>query len=564
MTRTAAQNLVGTLARHGVDRAFCVPGESYLAVLDALYDHPEILTVCCRHESGAGFMAVADAKITGRPGAVFVSRGPGAGNAAIAVYAAREDAVPLVLFIGQVPLGDLGMGAFQEVDYRQMFGDLAKRVMEIEDPDDLARATAEAFALAQSGTPGPVVMSLPEDMLGMAAKGGAADPLPDIRLVATEREITLVAERLAKAERPLIIAGNLVNDASARRALEAASDAWQTPVAVSFKHQDLFTNAHPHFAGHLGYAMPPSVVDVLGQADLILAVGTRLGDVTTQGFRLPEKPKPKQPLIHVYPDPAWFGRRFETEISVLSEAGPFLERLALRNAPEPPAGRRAWIERAHRVHTDLAPWRPVDVSDGVSFGHVVAALAEALPDDAILTTDAGNFASWLHRHFPFRSSQLLLGAASGSMGLGVPAAVAAALRCPERPVASIIGDGGFLMTGNELATAVQYGARVKLFVSNNKSYGTIRLHQEKNYPGRTIATDLANPDFQALARAFGVKGLAIRTPAEAGLVVREAMAADGPVVVDVAASLEHISAYTMLEKLAPRGKNTGSGRKAAT
>jgi acetolactate synthase-1/2/3 large subunit len=404
---------------------------------------------------------------------------------------------------------------------------------------------------------------MPEDMLTMTAQGGAANRFPAARPAATELEITRVAELLAKAERPLIIAGNLVNDTSARRALEAVSDAWRTPVAVSFKHQDIFTNGHPHFAGHLGYAMPTTVVDVLGQTDLILAVGTRLGDVTTQGFRLPDKPKPKQPLIHVYPDPAWFGRRFETEMSVLSDAGSFLERLAARNAPEPTAGRLTWIERAHRVHTDLAPWRPVDVSDGVSFGHVVAALADALPDDAILTTDAGNFASWLHRHFPFRSTQVLLGAASGSMGLGVPAAVAAALRCPRRPVASIIGDGGFLMTGNELATAVQYGARIKLFVSNNKSYGTIRLYQEKQYPGRTIATDLANPDFQALARAFGVRGLAIRTAAEAGPVVREAMATDGPVVVDVAASLEHISAYTMLEKLAPREKNPGPGRKAA-
>ena len=557
MTRTAAQNLVDTLARGGVDRVFCVPGESYLAVLDALYDHAEIQTVCCRHESGAGFMAVADAKITGQPGVMFASRGPGAGNAAVAVYAAREDAAPFVLFLGQVPIADLGMGAFQEVDYGKLFGDLAKWVTEVRDPDQLARATAEALHVARSGTPGPVVVSMPEDMLTMVAAGGAVAPLPLDKPAATEDQISMVADRLAKAERPLLIAGNLTDGPAARQALQAVSETWRVPVAVSFKHQDLFTNAHPHIAAHLGYAMPASVVEVLGQADLILAVGTRLGDVTSQGFRLPQAPKPKQPLIHVYPDAGWFGRRFETAIPVLSEAAPFLERLAARNAPEPPAGRAAWIARAHRVYADLAPWSPVEAPDGVSFGHVVAALAEVLPDDAILTTDAGNFSSWLHRHFPFRSTQVLLGAASGSMGLGVPAAVAAALRCPGRQVASIIGDGGFLMTGNELATAVQYGAPVKLFVSNNKSYGTIRLHQEKFYPGRTIATNLRNPDFRALAEAFGARGMAIRTSAEALPVVREAMAAAGPVVVDVTASLEHISAFTTLEKLAPKKSKPG-------
>jgi len=553
MTRTAAQTLVETLVRHGVDRVFCVPGESYLAVLDALYDHPEIQTVACRHEGGAGFMAVADAKMTGRPGIALVSRGPGAGNVATAVFTAREDAVPMLLFVGQVPTTDRGMGAFQEVNYDKMFGDIAKSVVEVVDPDRLAPVAADAFRAACTGTPGPVVVALPEDMLAMPAMAEAADRLPVAPPSPSDFEVSRVAERLTKAVRPLLIAGGDAAGPAARRGLEAVSDAWQVPVAVGFKHQDMFTNAHPHFAGHLGYGMPASMVEALGKAGLILAVGTRLGDVTTQGFKLPKAPKPDQPLIHVYPDKRWFGRRFETALSVVSGAAPFLEAMASRNAPEPPAGRAEWIRRAHAVYADLAPWKPVDAPDGVSFGHVVAALAELLPENAILTNDAGNFSSWMHRHFPFRSTNLLLGAASGSMGLGVPAAVAAALRFPDRQVAAIVGDGGFLMTGTELATAVQYGARVRLFVSNNKSYGTIRLHQEKLYPGRTIATDLVNPDFASLARAFGAKGLSIRTAADARPVVAEALACDGPVVVDVAASLQHISAFTTLERLAAEG-----------
>ncbi len=550
MTRTAARSLIETLVGHGADRVFCVPGESYLAALDALYDHPEIQTVCCRHEGGAGFMAVADAKMTGRPGIALVSRGPGAGNAATPVFTAREDAVPMLLFVGQVPTRERGMGAFQEVNYDKMFGDIAKSVIEVTDADRLAPAAAEAYRAACAGTPGPVVVALPEDMLAMATATPAAEPLPLLRPAPSDDEVTRVAERLAEAARPLLIVGGDAAGADARRALAAVSDAWQVPVALSFKHQDLFANAHPHFAGHLGYGMPAHVVETLGEADLILAVGSRLGDVTTQGFKLPMAPKPKQPLIHVYPDAQWFGRRFETALGVVSAAAPFLAALAARNAPQPPAGRAEWLKRAHAVYADLAPWVPADAPDGVSFGHVVAALADRLPDDAILTTDAGNFSSWLHRHFPFRSSHLLLGAASGSMGLGVPGAVAAALRHPDRQVVGIVGDGGFLMTGTELATAVQYGARVRLFVSNNRSYGTIRLHQEKAYPGRTIATDLVNPDFASLARAFGAKGLAIHTAADAEATVAEALAADGPVVVDVAASLQHISAFTTLDKLA--------------
>jgi acetolactate synthase-1/2/3 large subunit len=293
----------------------------------------------------------------------------------------------------------------------------------------------------------------------------------------------------------------------------------------------------------------------LSAADLVLAVGSRLGDITTQNYTLMRTPRPDQPLVHVYPDRARIGRVFEASLAVVADAEPFLAALAARNPPPYPPGRDAWCRRLHAVHAKLARWDPEAAADGVDFGHVVQALAETLGADAVLTTDAGNFSSWAHRYFPFRTTQILLGAVSGAMGMGVPAAVAAALRFPDRQVVALVGDGGFLMTGNELATAVHHGAAVRLFVSNNRSYGTIRLHQEKAYPGRPFATDLTNPDFAALARSFGATGLAISEPEEADAVVRRALATAGPVVVDVRTSLDHISAYATLQGIAAAGRD---------
>ncbi|MFQ5935686.1 MAG: thiamine pyrophosphate-dependent enzyme [Acidiferrobacterales bacterium] len=551
MTITAAHCLVATLRHHQVDRVFCVPGESYLAVLDALYDCPDIHLVSCRHESGAGFMAVADAKITGRAGTVFVSRGPGASNTTIAVHTAQQDAVPLVLFVGQVQRKERGQGAFQEVDYEQTFADMAKWVVEVHDPDRLPETIARAYYMAQSGTPGPVVVSLPEDMLAASTVADAVQPLPLHVAAPSDEQVAEVAKRLAAAEQPLLIAGGCVRRQTTRQALTACVEAWDLPVAVSFKHQDVFTNDHPNFAGHLGYGIPKHVVNTLAEADLILAVGTRLTGVTNQGYRLPKAPAPEQPLIHVYPDPDQIGRVFETAIALTCDAETFLRALAAHKVAASP-GRTAWRQQLHQVYVELAQWQPVDARDGVDFGHISAALAQTLRQDAVITTDAGNFSGWLHRYFPFRSTHLLLGAVSGAMGFGVPAAVAAALRSPDRQVIGLIGDGGFLMTGNELATAMQYKAKVRLLICNNRSYGTIRLHQELTYPGRVVGTDLASPDFAMLAQAFGAIGLTINAPNDTLPVVREALATKGPVVVDVHASLDHISAYTTLQKLARR------------
>ncbi len=552
MTQTAASALVDTLAAHGVDRVFCVPGESYLPVLDVLYDRRDIDTVTARHESGAGFMAVADAKLTGRPGVAFVSRGPGATNASIALHTAEQDAAPLVLFIGQVPRAALPRGGFQQVDYAKTFADIAKAVWQVTEPESLAEVTARAFHVAASDTPAPVVVVLPEDVLKLTVSNGAAAPMPVARTRAAPSDVARVAERVRAAERPLLIAGGQLDDAAGRRALRACAEAWGLPVVTTFKHQDLVDNDSTVFAGHLGFNIPREQLALVCEADLVLAVGTRLNDVSTQGYRFPRAPEPEQPLIHVYPDPARIGRVIRTEIGLACDPAAFLDDLAT-SAPSGIAEQRTdWLEGLHGYVRRMRAPENHAPDDGVDFGAVVAALSPRLAADAAIVTDAGNFSSWLHRHHAFKASQRLLGAVSGAMGLGVPAAVATALREPARQAVTLVGDGGFLMTGNELSVAVQRGLPVRIFVSNNRSYGTIRLHQEKQYPGRVSATDLANPDFARLAEAFGATGLRLAPGDDVDGVVEQALAAPGPVVVDVHASLKRISANVSLDDLASR------------
>src|SRR5690554_6774433 len=525
MSRRAADLLVESLETHGADRVFCVPGESYLPVLDALHQHARIQLITCRHESGAGFMAVADAKLTKRPGLCFVSRGPGATNASIAVHTAEQDAVPLILLVGQVPRNELGRGAFQEVDYGKTFADMAKEVWTVHDPNRLPEIVARAWSLASAPTPGPVVIVLPEDVLEEVVSGQASQPLPRQRQPAGSETAREVAQRLSEAERPLLIAGGCLDDEEGRAALLAAAQTHGIPVITSFKRQDIFPNSNPLYAGHLGFKMPAAQREVYEEADLLLAVGTRLGEVTTQGYRLPAAPVPHQPLIHVHPDPAHLNQVFAAELAVAAEPSGFLRALA-EHPSRPPAARAAWVEMLHGRIRAARPWhRPADGL--LDMGPVVAALCELATDDAIFITDAGNFSGWLHRHFPFNGRQRLIGAAGGAMGIGVPSAVAASLRCPDRQIITLIGDGGFLMTGGELATALQHGVPVKIFVSDNQSYGTIRLHQERQYPGRPTATDLYNPDFAKLAEAYGARGFTIESIDEAAAVVKAALAEPG-------------------------------------
>jgi acetolactate synthase-1/2/3 large subunit len=549
MNKTAAKVLVDTLALHGVDRAFCVPGESYLAVMDSLYDDPVFELVTCRHEAGAAFMALADAKMTGRAGIVFASRGPGATNASIAAHSAEQGSFPLVLLFGQVTRQIIGKRAGQEMNFEKTFSDIAKWVEQVDVPDRIGETVARAIHIAESGTPGPVVVSLPTDVLTSMTEAEAV-PRPTRPVVRpNDADVAEVADALAKAERPIMIVGGRVASTEARRSLLAVSEAWGVPIMPTYVHQDVFPNDHPNYGGELGIRPPDGVQATARAADLILGVGTKLGGMATLRYSIPGK---EQRVIHVYPDEARIGHNFATELGIVADAGEFLGALAAQNAPPLPDGRTAWLEKAHKGYTDFADQPPRGVEDGLDFGHVIEAMKSHLPDDAVITVDAGSFSSWLHLKYPFKSTQTLLGSECGAMGMGVPAGVAAAIRYPERQVISVVGDGGALMTGYELATAMRQGVRnLRIVISNNSAYGTIRLHQETHFPGRPHATELVNPDFAILAQAFGAKGFVIETPEDADAVMKEALATDGPVVIDARTSLEYIDAKNRIADMQP-------------
>ncbi|MBW6495586.1 MAG: hypothetical protein K0B16_13710 [Burkholderiaceae bacterium] len=552
MTRRCADLLIDCLVAHGVPRVFCVPGESFLSVLDALHQRDEIATITCRHESGAALMALTHAKLTAAVGVAFVSRGPGATNAAIGVHLAEQDASPLVLFIGHVPRHEIGRGAFQEVDYAKTFADLAKWVAVVHDAERLPEIVAQAFTIALSPTPGPVIVVLPEDVLDEPTAAAVVAPRPLLGIGSAPSMAAAIAPLLALAERPLLVVGGAFASADARAVLQRSAEVLRLPVVLTFKRQDQFPNAHQLYGGHLGFKIAPDQVALYEEADLVLAIGTRLGEVSTQGYRFPHAPDPRQTLVHVHDDPQVPGRVIAAHHPVLADPVAFLAELAAIDAgtvlPAVSGARDDWIKRIHGYVSALRPWQPP--ADGsLDMGAVVAALDEGLDEDAVLITDAGNFSGWLHRHFAFSGHHRLVGAIGGAMGLAMPAAVATGLLYPQRQVVTMIGDGGFLMTGAELATAIQYGVPVKVFVCNNASYGTIRMHQERSYPGRNHGTDLHNPDFAALARAYGATGLRIASLAEALPITREALACPGPVVVEVMCALEHISTFATISAL---------------
>ena len=514
VSRRVGDLIVDTLVAHGIDRLFCVPGESYLGLLDALHDRVEIDTVVCRHESGAGFMALADARLTGRPGVACVSRGPGASNAAIAVHTAQQDAVPFLLLVGQVAARDLRRNAFQEIDYARMFGSVAKWTAEIADPAQAAETLLRAIQIATTGTPGPVVIALPEDVLTAAATARPVLPQARVRADPAEEDLRTLREWLAAAERPLVLAGGLME--GHRDALRSFVEAWELPLLVSFRRQDLFDNAHRLYAGDMGLANPASQMAVLREADLLLVLGARLSDVTTQGYSFPDPVRPQMRLAHVHADPAAIGTHFAADLGIACAPGALLARLGPPPGPSS-AARDGWIARLGAERRQIAAPRRFTVSDGVAFESVVDLLGHHLPADAILALDAGIFAAPAYRIIPFAPPQRLLAPIAGSMGFGVPAAVAAALRVPDRMVVCMVGDGGFMMTGNELTVAIERRLKLKVILSVNGSYGSIRIHQERDHPGRSTGTSFANPDFELIGRAFGFSVSHIRTEADLAL-----------------------------------------------
>ena len=510
---TAGELIVDSVAAHGIDRIFCVPGESFLGLLDALYGRAELDTVVCRHEAGAGFMALADARLTGRPGVACVSRGPGASNAAIAVHTAQQDGVPFLLLIGQVAARDVRRDSFQEIDYGRMFGGIAKWTGEVTDPARVAETMLRALQVATTGVPGPVLIALPEDVLGARVEAAPVRPQAVLRAAPHAADLASLRVWLAEAQRPLLLAGSAFERPGARDELRACAEAFDLPVLVSFRRQDLFPNAHRLYAGDMGLSNPPSQMALLEEADLLLVLGARLSDITTQGWSWPRLVRPQMRVAHVHADPAVIGTHFAADLAIACDPRHLIAALG------PPAGaaapgREDWISRLKAEQRRIAAPRRFEVDDGVPFESVVELVGKHLPCDAVVTLDAGTFGAPVYRVVPFAPPQRLLAPISGAMGFGVPAAVAAALRHPERAVVCFVGDGGFLMTGNELSLARERGLSLKVIVSENCSYASIRIQQEMHYPGRVVGTSFANPDLSLMGQAFGFATTRIATMQE--------------------------------------------------
>jgi len=524
--------LVRCLEVQEVDRVFCVPGESFLDVLDGLHDSP-IQTVVARQEGGAAMMAEADGKLTGRPGIVFATRGPGAANAAAGVHVAQQDSTPLVLFLGQVDRGMLGRDAFQEVDYRGFYGDMAKAVIQVEDAGRIPEIVSRAFHLAMSGRPGPVVVPLPEDMLRDTVSGGR--PVPRIEVpepAPAPASMQRLAELLATAQRPFLLLGGSRWDAESAAAVHGFAERWRLPVGCEFRRQMLFDPTHPHYAGDAGLGVNPALARRIRDADLLILLGGRLPEVASSGYTVVDVPQPAQALVHVHPGSDELGRVYAAALAINATPGRFLE--AAEALPGGAKGDAALAKRVEQAHAEYVDWStPPQMEAAVDPGRIVSWLRENLPADAILTNGAGNHTQWLHRFYHYRRFGTQLAPTSGSMGYGLPAAVAAKLRYPERRVVCVSGDGCFQMTAMELATAAQYEAAIIVLLFDNGMHGTIRMHQERSYPGRPTATSLVNPDFAALARACGGHAETVEATADFEAAFERAAAAGKPALIHV-------------------------------
>ena len=522
--RTGGRILVDQLTIQGCDRIFTVPGESFLAVLDALHDTPEIETIVCRQEGGVTYMADADGKMTGRPGIAFVTRGPGATNASAGVHVAMQDSTPMILFIGDVARHDRDREGFQEIDFPAFFGPIAKWAARIEDARRIPEYVARAYRVATAGRPGPVVLALPEDMLRDEVEAVDRPPVPPVAEEPDPGAISAMFELLKDAAAPIAIVGGA--DWSPRAAHHFANFAFRhgIPVAAAFRRQDAIDNACGVYAGNLGYGPNPKLQQRIRDADLILAVGARLGEATTDGYTLVTPDHPGQTLVHVHPDPNELGRVYSVDLPICADMGEFAE--MIDDWRDPDLVRFAAGEEAH---TQWREWSEPKPREGVpmDLGPCVAAMRDKLGISAILCNGAGNFSGWWHRYWRYGCMPSQLAPTSGTMGYGVPAAVAAALRYKDRPVVAVAGDGDFLMNGQELATAAQYGADVLVILVDNGAYGTIRMHQEREYPERVSATSLANPDFARLAEAFGGWGTTVERTEDFAPALDEAMARKG-------------------------------------
>lgn len=513
---TGAQLLVRTLAAHGTSHISCVAGESYLAVLDALLDHPDIKVTTCRQEGGAAFMAESWGKLTGAPGICFVTRGPGACNASIGVHTAMQDSTPLILFMGQVGRADKGREAFQEIDVRTVFGGLAKWATEIDNPARVPEIVARAYKVATTGRPGPVVIGLPEDMLTEIAEATIPAPTLPVLPTLTKNGCTQIKALLQDARQPLVIIGGSGWTDKGIEDFASFASAAQLPVAASFRRQDLFNHRHKCYVGELGTGPNPKLIEKIKHADLVLVVGARLDEICTQGYTLFDAPVPQMKMIHIHQSLDEIGKVYQPTLGLVADVNETAAALAsLAHGLDG----RLWAGWRDEMRTLYQSWTTIDLTaqprwKGANMTEIFSFLRDQLPEDAIITTDAGNFSGWAQRYLQYGRPGRLLAPINGAMGYAVPSAIGASLATPDKTVLGLCGDGGFMMTGQELATAMHHGAHPVIMVCNNAMYGTIRMHQEKHYPGRISATALTNPDFVALAASYGAFAARVETAAE--------------------------------------------------
>jgi len=555
MTKSVARVLAESLEAHDVDQIFCVPGESYVGLTSVLAERNSIRMIVCRHEGGAGFMAAADGRLRNRAGAMIVSRGPGLANAMVALHSAFHDATPMVIMVGQVERKDFGRQALQEQNYSKLLSDITKCVIEVNEPEQASEAIARAFHLAESGTPGPVAVILPEDIFDDTTDAEVNLPRP--RAVAGPRSADLdrLAEMLAKAERPLVLVGgamlsDILADPAASDDLKRLSEEWVLPISPTHRRPHLFDNRHPNYGGYMGIRVPKDLITEMKKADLLISLGERMTDSVSQSYSFPEAPQPQLPFVHVWPDPNEIGRVWRVDLGIPASPHEVIKGLLAKGAPTDAAKRRGWVDGLHGHSTRLMAKEWLPTTDGINFAAIVCEIDKHLAPDAIVTTDAGNFGSYVHRYVHFAPGQIFLSSIVGAMGSGVPMAVAATLRHPNRQVVAFVGDGGALMMGNEIATAFQYGTNPIIVISDNSMYGTIGMHSYMRYPERKFmeAMKLTNPDFAAWGRSFGAEAITIREESEIASGIAAAFAVKTkPVVVHCLTSAIQMSAWRRFE-----------------
>jgi thiamine pyrophosphate-dependent acetolactate synthase large subunit-like protein len=551
MTTTVARLLADSLEAHNVDQIFCVPGESYVGLTSVLTERNSIRLIVCRHEGGAGFMAVADGRLRNRAGVCIVSRGPGLSNAMVSLHSAYHDATPMVMLVGQVERADFGRLALQEQNYSRLLSDITKTVIEVNEPEQASEAIARAFHIAECGTPGPVAVILPEDIFDETTDAPLNLPRPRVIAGPRTEDLQRLADMLAEAERPLILTGgallaDTMHDKRVYADLQCLSEEWVLPINPTHRRPQLFDVRHPNYGGYMGIRVPPALISEMKKADLLVALGERLTDTVSQSYSFPNAPQPQLPLVHIWPDPNEVGRVWRPDLGMPCDPYEVVKALLTLKIPSAAAKRRGWVDGLHKIHLSLLEktWEPT--TDGINFAAVVCEIDKHLADDAVITSDAGNFGSFIHRYIGFRPGQEFLSSVVGAMGSGMPMAVAGCLRRPGKQVVAFMGDGGALMMGNEIATACQYGGNPIIVISDNSMYGTIGMHSYVRYPDRKFmeATRLTNPDFAAWGRSFGAEGITIREESEiAGGIARAFAVKTKPVVVHCLTSAVQMSAW---------------------